>query len=132
MMLAKCVPLCDVRSDIFEEPSLSARQKEIQKTIIEAPPAGFKDDQFAASSDVSIPDTLIVSTYFLVVMGTPLGLFVALCTLLVCGTWSSLAMLVGFAILLAVHPLPQMTHENNFHPLTVRLMVAMFRYFSYR
>ena len=129
---SKCVSLFDVSAEVFYQASLTNRKAEIQKLIVEAPPNGFEDGEFAGQSDITYADTMIVSCYFLLVMGLPLGLVCTFCVLLLFGSWLSMLIFVLVVACLALHPLPKMSHENNFHPLCVRIMRAMFRYFSYR
>ena len=125
---SRCLSLCDVSAEVFsQQSSLSERQKQVETLIVEAAASGFQDGQFSSQCQISVTDTLIVSCYFLIVMGLPLGLFGTFCILLFVGTWSSLLIFVFVSAVLAFHPLPKMSHENNFHPLCVIVMRAMFR-----
>lgn len=105
----------------------------MKKLTIEAPKDGFKDDQFASQCEVSFADTVIVSCFFLTIMGLPLALVGTFFVLLVFGSWTSLLIIFPLvSAFFALHPLPKATHENNFNPFIARLMLALFRYFSYR
>ena len=127
------MPVYEVSMEQMSLPIQSERLASAQKLVIVAPTKdGFKDDEFAHKSDISIMDSVLVSLFFMMIMGGPLVLVCAFFFLLCFGSWTSLFIHMSVTAFLAFHPVPKAHPHHNMHPTVLKISSTIFRYFSYR
>lgn len=110
---------------------MEERFADTQKRIISYDAKADNSVLFRRVCPISTLEELAVICLFLLVMGGPMALIGSFFTLLLFGTWTQLAIHAIVTAFLALHPLPS-SPRHVFHPVSLWLSKAAFKYFSYR
>ena len=133
-MVAHCLEIFACPPEALTLPDAD-RRKVVSGITKTSGPGGFKKDELAFKSDISVSEELMVVTMLFLVIGGPLVVFVSLLWCALCG-WRACAFWLVAVLCLSLHPLPKSSlgKQSRFEAwlASTGFTLALYKYFSYR